>query len=152
VAERDGKPRKAFNRIEQQRIYIYREYDLVLGTGEIEPTGRLVIAKLQPADATTGKWPVFVLRWDNKDDRVDVDPVNVSSVETREFEKGTSNYYGHHSERVGSNPRVFEVNLGWHGQQVYHGKISFSLGREAESKVKLVLTPKASRSSSKGNG
>jgi len=151
VAERDGKPRKAFNRIED-RIYLHTEYDIVFGTGKLLPTGPLVIAELRPKDARTGEWPAFVLRWDDKDGRVDVDPLNVSNDERQEFEKSTSGHYGHQSKRVGSNPRVFEINVGWHGQQVYQGKISFSLDREWEGKATIGLATRASYSSSKGKG
>jgi len=151
VAKRDGKARSALN-VSEQRTYMHTEYDIVLGNEQIEPTGRLVIARLKPRVATTGILPEFVLRWDEKANSLDVDLVNGSRAEAREFKRGTSNYYGHHPKKVGSGPRVFEVNVGWHGQQVYHGKISFGLAREVEAAATIGLNVAASMSSSKGNG
>lgn len=150
VAERDGKARKAFN-VNEQHTLVHTGYNISLDSGQIESTGRLVIARLKPKDATARILPEFVLRWDEKANSLDVDPVNVSIVEAREFKKGTGDYYGHHPKKVGSNPRVFEVNIGWRGQQVYHGGIKFSLAREVEVKAALGIGTSLSVSSSKGN-
>ena len=150
VAERDGKARRAFN-VNEQHTHIHTGYDIVLGSGQIESTGRLVIARLKTKDAMARILPEFVLRWDEKANSLDVDPGNVLIVEAREFKKGTGDYYGHHPKKVGSNPRVFEVNIRWRGQQVYHGEIRFSLAREVEVKAALGVSTSVSVSSSKGN-
>ena len=150
VAERDGKARTAFN-VSEQHKHILTGYDIVLGSGQIESTGRLVIARLKMKDATVRISPEFVLRWDEKANSLDVDPVNVSIVEARKFKKGTGDYCGHHPNKVGSNPRVFEVNIRWRGQQVYHGEIRFSLAREVGFKAAVGISTSISVNSSKGN-
>lgn len=151
VTKRDGKARSAFN-ISERHTFIHPEYDIVLDSGQIGPTGLLVIARLQPKNATIGTLPEFVLRWDEKDNHLDVDPVDVLKAEESQFKKGTSNYYGHHADKLRSGPRVFEINIGWHGRLVYHGEIRFNLAREAEARVAIELSTSASMSSSKGNG
>jgi hypothetical protein len=151
VAKRDGKARSAPN-ISERHTFIHPEYDIILDGGQIGPTGLLVIARLKPKNATIRTLPEFVLRWDEKDNHLDLDPVDVSKAEKSQFKKGTSNYYGHHAEKLRSGPRVFEVNIVWHGQPIYHGEIIFNLAREVEARVALGLSALASVSFSKGNG
>jgi len=151
VAKRDGKARRAFN-VSERHTFIHTEYDMFLDGAQIGPTGLLVIARLKPRNAAIGTLPEFVLRWDEKDKHLDVDPVHVSEAEERQFRRGTSGYYGHHGDKLDSGPRVFEVNIGWHGQPIYHGEIGFSLGREVEARVALGLSASASMSFNRENG
>jgi len=150
VAKRDGKARRAFN-VSEQHTFIHAEYDIVLDGAQIGPTGLLVIARLKPKDDTMGTLPEFVIRWDEKDNHLDVDPLDVSKVKERQFKKGTSGYYGHHADKLDSGPRVFKANIEWHGQPIYHGEIRFNLSREAEARVVLELSASASVSFSKNN-
>ena len=136
VAKRDGKARRAFN-VSEQQTYIHTEYDMILYGEQIELTGRLIIARLRPRNARQGYFPEFVLRWDEKANSLDVDSVNTPEAETIAFKQGTDKYYGHHTKKAGSESRVFEVNTGWHGCQVYHGEIRFSLAREVESIIQI---------------
>jgi len=151
AAKRDGKARSTFN-VSERHTFVHAEYDIILKDGQIGPTGLLVVARLKPKNATIGTWPEFVLRWDERDNLLDVDPVNVSGAEKSLFKEGTNNYYGHHASKFRSGPRVFEVDIGWNGQSVYCGEIRFSLAREVETKSALGLRPSVSESSSKENG
>jgi hypothetical protein len=151
VAKRDGKARRAFN-VSEQHTFIHAEYDMVLDGAQIGPTGLLIIARLKPRNATIGTLPEFVLRWDEKDKHLDVDPVDVSEAEERQFRRGTRGYYGHHAHKLDSGPRVFEANIGWNGQAIYHGEIRFNLAREAEARVALGLSASASVAFNKENG
>jgi hypothetical protein len=151
VAKRDGKARSAFN-VSEQHTFIHSEYDIVLDGKQIEPTGLFVIARLKLRNAKIGTLPEFILRWDEKDNRLDVDPVNVTKDEVIQFKKGTSNYYGHHPVKLRSDPRVFEVNIRWDGRPVYHGEIRFSLAREAEITAGVGLSTSVSVRFRKGNG
>ena len=150
VTKRDGKARSAFN-VNERHTFIHPGYDIVLDGRQIGSTGLLVIARLRPKNAKIGTLPEFVLRWDEKDNHLDVDPVGVSEAEKSQFRKGTSDYYGHHADKLQSGPRVFETNIGWHGHRIYHGEIRFNLAREAEARVGLGLSASASVSSSKRN-
>ena len=139
VAKRDGKARSAPN-ISEQHTFIHPEYEIVQDGSQIGHTGLLVIARLKPKNATIGALPEFVLRWDEKDNNLDVDPVDVSKDEKKQFEKGTSRYYGHRPVKLRSDPRVFEANIGWHGQPVYQGEIKFNLARKVEVKAAIGLS------------
>jgi len=148
VAERDGKARLASN-VSERHIFVRPEYDIVLDGSEIGPTGPLVIARLKPKHATTGTLPEFVLRWDEKDNHLDVDPVSVSKADANRFRQGAGDCYGHHAVKLPSAPRVFGVKVVWHGRLLYHGEIGFSLAREVESRTAIGLSTLVSESSSK---
>ena len=144
AAKRDGKARSAFN-VSEQHTFIHPGYDIVLDGRQIGPTGLLVIARLRPRNAKVGTLPEFILRWDEKDNRIDVDPVNVSKAKKSQF-------YGHHAAKLPSSPWVFEVNIEWDGRPVYQGEIRFNLAREAEATAVLGLSASASVNYRKGNG
>jgi hypothetical protein len=151
VARRDGKARNVFN-VNEQHTFIHREYDIFLDRGRIGATGLLLIARLKPRIAPIETLPEFVLRWDEKANQLDVDPLAVSEAELGQFRKGTGDYYGHHADKVGSDPRVYEANIRWHGQPIYHGQIRFNLAREVETKSALRLHPYVSETANKGKG
>jgi hypothetical protein len=151
VAKRDGKARSAFN-LSEQHTFIHPEYHIVLDGKQIGLTGLFVIARLELGNATIGTLPEFILRWDEKGNHLNVDPVGVSKAMKRRFEKGTDNYYGHHSEQSRSGTNVLEVNIGWDGQPIYNGKIRFSLKREAEITAGVRLSTSISVKFRKGNG
>ena len=151
AAKRDGKARSAFN-VSEQHTFIHTGYAIVLDGRQIGPTGLLIIARLKPKDATIGTLPEFILRWDEKGNHLNVDPVDVSKAKKGQFKKGTCSYYGHLAVKLPSGPRVLEVNIGWDGRPVYHGEIRFNLAREAEATAVLGLSASASVSYGKGNG
>jgi hypothetical protein len=148
VAKRDGKARRTFN-VSEQHTFIHAEYHMVPDGAQIGPTGLLIIARLKPKNTTAGALPEFVFRWDEKDSHLDVDPVGVSEAEETQFKRGTSGYRGHHADKLDSATRIFEANVRWRGQSIYHGEIGFSLAREAEATAALGLSASASVSLSK---
>ena len=111
VKERDGA--KAILNVSEEREYIHPDYDLVLGEGQIGPTGLLAIATLKLENPRTGLLPELVLRWDDKDDRLDVDSLSNLDEEQKLFRKGTGEYCGHHSVRISISSRVFKIDLMW---------------------------------------
>ncbi len=132
--------RTVFN-ISETHTYMNKKYEMTLYSGnKIGSTGRLDVARLIPKGSKSGTLPAFIFRWDEKDDALDIDPENASEAVIKEFEKGTSNYYGHHTRKIGSDPRVYESDIGWRGQKVYHGQIGFNLGWEAELKTAIGLS------------
>lgn len=136
VAERDGKARSAFN-VSECHTFIDSQYDIVLGK-PIGETGPLVVAKLEAKDAPPKA--AFILRWDEKANCLDVEPpANATRKQKQLFRNGTNGYSGHHPEKIGSGPRVFEVDIVWNCKGLYHGEIGFSLGREVEAKVSIGL-------------
>ena len=144
VEERDGA--RATLNVSEERKYIHPDYDLVLGEGEIGPTGLLAIATLKLKNSGTGVLPEFILRWDDKDDRLDVDSLSKLEKEQRLFRKGTGGYYGHHSVRISFSPRVFEIDLAWRGQLIYRGRLKFNLSIDVTARDEVALKDTASAS------
>jgi len=137
VAERDGKARSAFN-VSESHTFIDSQYDIVPGK-PIGKTGPLVIATLKAKNAT--QEANFVLRWDEKDNRLDVEPpVNASRRQKQMFRNGTNGYSGHHPEKIGSSLRVFKVDITWNYKGLYHGEIGYNLAREVEAKTSIDLS------------
>jgi hypothetical protein len=151
VAKRDGKARSAFN-LSEQHTFIHPEYDIVPDDAQIGHTGHFVIARLKPGNATIGTLPEFILRWDDKGNHLNVDPVCGSKTKKVKFKKGTGNYYGHRAVKLPSGTRVLEVNIGWGGQLVYQGEIRFSLTREAAITTAVGVSTSVSVRFRKGNG
>jgi len=140
VAERDGKARSAFN-VSECHTFIDSQYDIVLGK-PIGNTGPLVVAILKAKNATPEA--DFVLRWDEKANRLDVEPpVNASRRQKQMFRNGTNGYSGHQPEKIGSGPRVFKVDIIWNCKGLYHGEIGYNLAREVELKTSIGLSASA---------
>jgi len=151
VEQRDGKARRVFNAVEEH-TYISPEYDMVIGDEEIGATGLLTIARLKLKNASKGISPEFVFRWDDKDNRLDIDAVNASKKQQIAFRNGNTQYHGHHPIKISTGPRIFQVNIVWSGQKVYCGELGFSLARDVEVKVAIGLKASASISSAKSTG
>jgi hypothetical protein len=144
VEEGDGA--KAILNVSEEREYVHPDYDLVLGEGQIGQTGLLAIATLKLKNPRTGSLPDFVLRWDDKDDRLDVDSLSKLEKEQRLFRRGTGGYCGHHSVRISTSPRAFEINLAWQGQGIYRGRLKFNLSIDLSARDKVVPKDTASTS------
>lgn len=151
VAEYDGKARSA-PKVSEQHRFIHSDYEIVLGGTQIGPTGLLVIAELKPRDANIGTFPKFVFRWDEKANCLDVDPANVSRTEINHFKEGFGGYYGHHTVKSSSSPRVFTANIGWRTERIYEGQISFNLARKVKLETTIGLNTSVGVRSDKSNG
>lgn len=140
VAQRNGRARRVFN-VSEIHSYIDEKYTIKLVSGgEITPTGYLVVGTLSPKHAPEYReLPSFGFRWDEKDNALDIDPVNVSEAEINEFRKGTGDCHGHHTKKISSSPRIYDVDIKWGGEHIYSGQIGFNLGREVESSVAVGL-------------
>ena len=140
AAKRDG---KAFgtNRVqESKRLYLDKAYDLILLSGNrMTLTGRLDTARLEGKCTGSSTIPEFLFRWHDKADALDVDPINVSDAEKRNFRKGTVGYRGHHTQKISSSPRTFEVDIECCGKKIYWGHIQVSLAREAEFSAAITI-------------
>ena len=136
VEDRDGKARRIRN-VSEAHQHIDDGYSIAVYSGnEITPHGHLIVACLQPKDSES-LLPTFEFRWDERSNALDVDAKRTSKAELVEFRRGTSRYYGHHTKRVGANPRVLEAEIGWDGQRLYTGQIGFNLDREAVAIIKI---------------
>lgn len=137
VEKRDGA--KAILNVIEEREYIHSDYDLVLSGGQITPTGLLTIAVLRVKKPKIGSLCEFIMRWDDKDDCLDIDSLSENQKEQRLFISGTEGYFGHHSAKISGSPRIFEVNLMWQKQLVYHGRFKFGLSVDLSCKDDTIL-------------
>lgn len=115
-----------------------RNYDLEEHSGgEITPTGLLVIATLKPKKSSL---PEFWFRWDEKDDKLDVDIKEVDNTVKDWFKRGEKGYGGHHPKRISVEKRTSEVDIRIPGINIFRGFISFGLHREVAIKDKIQLS------------
>jgi len=133
---------EAFNVTVQEGYHCDRNYVLkVYKQAKKTPTELLVIAELQPKE---GSLPSFSFRWDEKDDSLDVDIQGVTGIVESWFNKGIKGYAGHHPKRVTSQRRTFEADIRIPQIHVFHGCLSFNLGRNVEAKVSVGVSANAS--------
>jgi hypothetical protein len=126
VAIRNGKAFKTNEVTVKADLIDARYKSSIYSNKKITDTGRLIIGELKPQDETL---PGFLFRWDEKDDRFDVDITNVSKNKKRKFEHGEGGYRGHHPRRIHDEEnRTFEVDIKIPDFQVFKGKISFKRG------------------------
>jgi hypothetical protein len=92
--------------------------------------GWLVVGKLQPKIALL---PQFLFRWDEKDQRLDVDIEEVSDTTEKSFKQGKNGYSGHHARKSEKDGRFFDIDIWIPGKHVFKGCISFNLAITAEA-------------------
>lgn len=135
VAIRNGKAFKTNEVTVKADLIDARYKSSIYSNKKITDTGRLIIGELKPQDETL---PGFLFRWDEKDDRFDVDITNVSKNKKRKFEHGEGGYRGHHRRRIHDEEnRTFEVDIKIPDFQVFKGKIGFGLHRELARTLNL---------------
>ncbi len=106
-------------------------YELIVLNARITDTGLLKAFQITPRDRAA-PLPSFIARWDEKENTVDLDPIEMSGTEARRFRAGAPGYSGHHTNRLAScDGRVFSVairtpNLGL----VFDGDVAVGLTRE----------------------
>jgi len=105
------------------------------------PNGRLVIAELRPKEGTP---PSFLLRWDEKANKLKVDIQGISSTLEKSFEQGTGGYAGHYPRRVQSEGKVFEVDIRMPEKHVFNGYVKFNIKHSATATVPYGINPSAS--------
>lgn len=148
----DGRAFGAFNLTERQRHLIHPSYELkCMENARLTSTGHLVVADLRLTGQSAGRLPNFEFRWDEPLGQLDVDPIGVPKSGYSVFRKSKNKCRGHHTVKIGSNPRVFRVDIAWYGQDIYCGEISFSVAREVEAKTNLGVSASVTSKISKVN-
>jgi len=105
------------------------------------PDGRLIIAKLRNKK---GIPPSFLVRWDEKDDHLNVDIKGVMDTEVESFEKGNGGYSGHCFKRIKADGSTFEVDIRIPDKQIFHGCVKFNINHMAKSAIPIGLEVSAS--------
>jgi len=72
--------------------------------------------------------PSFVVRWDDKQNTIDVD-LEGNPAERQGFKFERNGYRGHHPATISVEPRVFEVDIQLPKRKVYEALLTFNVGR-----------------------
>jgi hypothetical protein len=90
----------------------------------VTPTGHLVLLRLQ---AISRGWPAFTVRWDEKQNTIDVDLVGCAD-DAELFRLGRKGYQGHHPVTVSVDPRVFKIDIRLPQLKVYEALLTCNVG------------------------
>jgi hypothetical protein len=113
--EKTVKAESAFNIVPQNR-YLDPDYSLrILPISAVTPTGLLAVLRLAP---TVPGLPSFVVRWDDKQNTIDVD-LEGNASDREAFKLECNGYKGHHPSTVSVEPRVFKIDIQLPGRKVY---------------------------------
>jgi hypothetical protein len=103
---------------------IHSNYKLELSQGIITETGELRLFKISPI---SGTGPSFVGRWDQKDEKVDVDIHGVTNDVATKFNDQKDGYAGHRSEKYfEGDKRLFGVKITIPNELIFDGWFSFT--------------------------
>lgn len=80
------------------------EFEPIATVGD---TGLLRLMRIEPR---TPGLPAFSVRWDQKEDSINVDLVG-ESEDALYFSKGRAGYCGHKTNRISENPRTQEIDI-----------------------------------------
>ena len=120
------------------RSYMSKDYELLCYPhNKIEGTGRLEVGALKPQKKGL---PGFVMRWDEKEEAVDIEISGVSDNARRNFRREENGYKGHHTKRVSGDSRIFEVDVATPKEVVFQGRIVVLLVRKKALRDSLSLT------------
>jgi hypothetical protein len=119
----------AFN-IKADITYIHDEYELVvLPKISITEQGLQLIGKIKPKNNTM---PEFLIRWDEKDNHLNVDIV----PEEKLWKRGIQGYKGHLAEKLKDRAgRAFSLIIETPASKVFNGVVSFNLARDRSLKT-----------------
>ena len=100
---------------------LHPDYELLTPTPRrITRTGRLIVLELRPkVEGLLG----FAGRWDERADRLDIDPIGGTRTAQANFRKGSRGYGGHHPVLLPD--RRFDVTIRVPGLTVFRGVVSF---------------------------
>ncbi len=123
--EKPVKAESAYN-IVPQDLYLDPDYSLrIESMSAVTLTGLLVVLRLQP---TVPGLPSFVVRWDDKQNTIDVDlEGNVTDREAFKLER--NGYKGHHPATVSVEPRIFKIDIQLPQRKVYEALLTCNVGR-----------------------
>ena len=154
VARQDGKAfRTNTVRVEKEE-YKDPQYTIeTYGSRGIGETGLLEIGRIVPV---VSGLPRFLLRWDERQEALDVNIEGISEAEVERFKRGQGGYKGHHTVRIpGCSARVFRADIRIPRRRIFAGNILVALHREKECAEGLSLEdidPKPKNNSSPARG
>jgi hypothetical protein len=106
-------------------------------TGSLSETGNLEIFRVVSNSKSD---PLFVARWDQKPEELDIDIRCVSITVARDFKNKRNGYAGHHTNRsTDPSKRLFEVKIAIPHRLIFEGRVSFSNSYYKKQGHKFVL-------------
>lgn len=115
----------AFN-IEVSMDYIDPRYTVnIPECSKISDTGLLRLFTIKPNKGLN--FPLFAVRWDEKEQAVDVDIVSKDSTISRLFKSGKDGYYGHHASRISESPRLYKIKIKIPDKKIFVGNTTFNI-------------------------
>ncbi len=128
--EKTVKAESAFN-VVPQNLYLDAEYTLRIPTiSTATQTGLLAVLRIEP---TSTALPAFVIRWDDKQNTIDVD-LEGSAPDREAFEAERNGYKGHHPETVSADPRIFRIDIQLPQRKVYEALLTCNIGHTVSLK------------------
>lgn len=92
---------------------------------ELSETGLLTIFKIHPR--SNKEMPSFSGRWDEKQNMLDMDILNVTDKISTLFKAGKDGYFGHHPIRISESPRLFQVIIKIPEHDIFNGEVTFNI-------------------------
>jgi hypothetical protein len=116
---------KAYN-VKPDIEFIEEGYELITkNQSEITKTGLLTIFSLIPKNNGN---PSFVGRWDQLQEVIDVDILNVEEQHVRAFRSAKHGFRGHRPQRISQDPRTFLVDISLPSGAVFKGTFTLNIG------------------------
>ncbi len=119
---------KAFN-LQIDTKYIHPDYKLHNYPEEsnLSKTGLLKLFTIKTK--VKSNKPLFSVRWDEKNNEVDIDILNVEKNINTLFKAEKSGCLGHHTQRTSESPRIFYILIKTPNQTIYEGNITFNINK-----------------------
>lgn len=105
--------------INLQDEYVDPRYTVeVPSPAAVTATGHLVILRLNPKRA---ELPSFEVRWDEKQNTVDVDLIDIGGT------RRTTGFEGHHPESISNDPRVIKISIQLPAFKIYEALLTLNV-------------------------
>jgi hypothetical protein len=138
VARQDGKAFRTNAVSVEGEEYKDDDYTIEVYSGkDIGETGLLEIGGIVPR---VSGLPRFLLRWDERQEALDVDIEGVSPEEKLCFKSGQNGHRGHHTNRAKNcSGRMYDIDIALPGRAVFKGRVFVPLLRKLELRESLKL-------------
>lgn len=132
--------RKDVKGIEQNVFRHDKVFNLNIDTDHIAPDYSLTfsdcndmsdtgLVELFNVSSEKSGFPSFKARWDERDDQVDIDIINVDKRISQLFKNGKSGYSGHHSKKTIDSPRTYLAEIKIPERLIFRGNITFNINQ-----------------------
>lgn len=115
----------AFNK-EVSTDYIDPGYTLdITEHSKMSDTGLLTLFMIKPNKGSN--FPLFAVRWDEKEQAVDIDIISSNPTICKLFKAGKDGYCGHHASRISESPRLYKIEIKIPDKKIFVGNTTFNV-------------------------